>query len=92
MKTTTLKYVGKKLYRGYDAGRSLQVLAFPGSTHDLSAQKADQVLKDFPSDWQVVSAPEQASAVPAEAPAPAELSSTPEHAPKAGGKKKGSRR
>lgn len=96
MTTINLKYVGTKLYRGYDEARKAMVLAFPNTTHDLSPAKADQVLRDFPKDWIV--APAERGEPPAPILPASEVQDVQERAPEpaqarqAAPKKKGSGR
>jgi hypothetical protein len=52
MKTIMLKFVGKS-YRSYDDGLQRPIAATPMTEHEVSVPKADQLLRDFPRDWQV---------------------------------------
>lgn len=50
----TLTYMGSSSYRGWDAGNNAAIVAATtGATVTVSDEAADQLLADFPSDWQV---------------------------------------
>lgn len=86
MKTIKLIYTGQRTYRSYDAEMKASIVALPGSAHDLSIPKADQLLRDFPKDWQVAPAGPAAPHVQEEAanaPPPATVVEPPAAAPAA---------
>lgn len=101
MHTIKLKYLGLKLYRGFDVEKKSSLLAMTGATYEVSAGKAAQLLRDFPKDWQVV--PAEPAPQVQEAPhedgtenqapvAPVLKDAPPAPAPKAAPKKKAGRR
>ena len=50
----TLTYVGTTSYRGWDSGNNVAIVAATtGATITVSDEAADQLLRDFPSDWRV---------------------------------------
>lgn len=64
MEKIKLKFVGVRMYRSTDHVTKEPICAAPGATVDVSVEKADQLLRDFPKLWEVP------PAVRGEAPAP----------------------
>jgi len=48
-----LRYSGT-WYQGWDSGQDALLKALPGTTVEVSEEKASQLLKDFPGQWETV--------------------------------------
>ncbi len=51
--TVRLIYCGSGIYRGYDPGTGRRMEVAPGRAVEVSEEKAEQLMRDFPGMWLV---------------------------------------
>jgi hypothetical protein len=56
MEKIKLKFIGARVYRSTDHVTKEPICAAPGATVDVSVEKGEQLIKDFPKEWAVAEA------------------------------------
>jgi hypothetical protein len=81
--TVALKFIAEGRYHGVDEGAGNRAItAHSGSAVFVSQKKADQLLEDFPQNWEKASAKDVAASEKEAAAAPAEEAPAAAEAPK----------